>query len=156
MKRTDTLPITGLTRTGVIQLNPHIGRSPFVKNYAKALLQPRVGVAWDPTGRGKWAVRAGFGIHNLTHRLNANPPFAARVAIEGRPLLSIIPITGGSARPSCSAESPLREPDCSIFAPGGLDPNMHTPTVQEWSLEVEREIARDLAVEVSYVGNQSY
>ena len=148
-------------QNGVIQLNPHIGRSPFVKNYAKALLQPRVGVAWDPTGRGKWAVRAGFGIHNdlqdnLTHRLNANPPFAARVAIEGRPLLSIIPITGGSARPSCSAESPLREPDCSIFAPGGLDPNMHTPTVQEWSLEVERELAQNLALEVSYVGNQSY
>jgi hypothetical protein len=106
-------------------------------------------------------VRAGFGIHNdlqdnLTHRLNANPPFAARVAIEGRPLLSIIPITGGSAKPSCSADSPLREPDCSIFAPGGLDPDMHTPAIQEWSLEVEREIAQNLAVELSYVGNQSY
>jgi hypothetical protein len=23
-----------------------------------------VGIAWDPTGRGTWAVRAGFGIHN--------------------------------------------------------------------------------------------
>jgi hypothetical protein len=150
-----------LDQNGIIETNPHIGRSPFIKNHAKALLQPRVGVAWDPTGKGKWAVRAGFGIHNdlqdnLTHRLNANPPFAARVAIEGRPLLSIIPITGGAAKPSCSAESPLREPDCSIFAPGGLDPNMHTPTIQEWSLEVEREIARDLAVEVSYVGSQSY
>src|SRR5207247_8721598 len=42
------------------------------------------------------------------------------------------------------------------LAPGGLDPDMHTPTVQEWSLEVDREIARNLAVEVSYVGNQSY
>jgi len=146
---------------GVIQTNPHIGRSPFIRNNARALLQPRVGVAWDPTGAGKWAVRAGFGIHNdlqdnLTHRLNANPPFAARVAIEGRPLLSIIPISGGSAKPSCSADSPLREPDCSIFAPGGLDPDMHTPTIQEWSLEVERELAQNLAVELSYVGNQSY
>jgi hypothetical protein len=148
-------------QNGVIETNPHIGRSPFRKNYARALLQPRVGVVWDPTGAGKWAVRAGFGIHNdlqdnLTHRLNANPPFAARVAIERTPLLSIIPITGGSAKPTCSATSPLREPDCSIFAPGGLDPDMHTPTIQEWSLEVEREIAQNLAVELSYVGNQSY
>jgi len=147
--------------SGVMQTDPHIGRSPFRKNYAKSLWQPRVGVAWDPTGTGKWAVRAGFGIHNdlqdnLTHRLNANPPFSARVAIEGRPLLSIIPVTGGVAKPSCRPESPLREPDCSIFAPGGLDPDMHTPTIQEWSLEVDREIARNLAVEVSYVGNQSY
>ena len=145
-------------QNGILETNPHIGTSPFITNNARKLFQPRVGIAWDPTGKGKWAVRAGFGIHhdlqdNLTHRLNANPPFSARVAIEGRPLLSIIPIVGGVAKPSCSATVTT---NCDIFAPGGLDPNMHTPTVQEWSLEVDREIARNLAVEVSYVGNESY
>ena len=145
-------------QNGILETNPHIGTSPFITNNARKLFQPRVGIAWDPTGKGKWAVRAGFGIHhdlqdNLTHRLNANPPFSARVAIEGRPLLSIIPIAGGVAKPSCSATVTT---NCDIFAPGGLDPNMHTPTVQEWSLEVDREIARNLAVEFSYVGNESY
>jgi len=42
-------------------------------------LQPRIALAWDPTGTGRWAVRADFGIHhdlqdNLAHRLNADPP----------------------------------------------------------------------------------
>jgi len=33
---------------------------------------------------------------------------------------------------------------------------MFTPTVQEWSLTVERQLARDLMLQVGYVGSQSY
>src|SRR5881409_2788610 len=51
-------------QNGVILTNPYIGRSAFQENNATALWQPRVGVAWDPTGKGQWSVRAGFGIHN--------------------------------------------------------------------------------------------
>ena len=115
---------------GVIRTNPNIGHSAFLKNNATALWQPRVGVAWDPTGRGQWSVRAGFGIHNdlqdnLGNRLNVNPPFNGRQMITGRPLLSIIPVAGSTpALPSCSADSPLREPDCAIYTPGGVDPTI--------------------------------
>ena len=147
---------------GILQTNPNIGRSPFLENNAKALLQPRVGIAWDPTGKGNWSVRAAFGIHNdlqdnLAHRLNANQPFNARLLITGRPLLSIIPLPGSVAPPpTCSAESPLREPQCAIYTVGGLDPNMHTPTIQQWTLEIERAISSDMAIQVGYVGHQSY
>src|SRR5216117_2694911 len=50
--------------TGLPLTDPLIGSSCLTENNAKALLQPRVGLAWDPTGTGSWAVRAGFGIHN--------------------------------------------------------------------------------------------
>jgi hypothetical protein len=50
----------------------------------------------------------------------------------------------------------LQPPACSVFAPGGIDPDMHTPTTQEWSLEVERGITQELALQLSYVGSQSY
>ncbi|MGH9783819.1 MAG: hypothetical protein ACRD88_06495, partial [Terriglobia bacterium] len=150
---------------GVILTNPYIGKSALLENNAKALWQPRVGVAWDPTGTGTWAVRAGFGIHNdlqdnLVHRLNANPPFAGRITIEPQsgqppiPLLSLVPIAGGAAPPSCTAVGVPT--GCVTYSPGGIDPIMHTPTVQEWSLTVEREIASDLMVQVGYVGSQSY
>src|SRR5262249_17126635 len=68
----------------VIQTNPLIGNSCMDQNHAKLLLQPRVGLAWDPTGTGAWAVRAAFGIHNdLLDKLGIRvhpgmPPFAAR------------------------------------------------------------------------------
>jgi hypothetical protein len=143
----------------VINTDPFIGESALLENNAKKLFQPRVGVAWDPTGTGSWAVRAGFGIHHdlqdsLVHRLNANPPFAGRITIEGRPLLSLVPITGGAAPPSCTATGVPA--GCVTYSPGGIDPIMHTPTVQEWSLTVERQIAGDFMLQVGYVGSQSY
>src|SRR5215813_6943264 len=51
-------------KNDVVQTDPVIGHSAFLVNNAKALWQPRVGLAWDPTGSGKWSVRAGFGIHH--------------------------------------------------------------------------------------------
>src|SRR5262249_18905862 len=47
-------------------------------------------------------------------------------------------------------------PPCSIYTPTGVDPNMFTPTVQEWSLTVERAITNDTMLQLSYVGSQSY
>lgn len=36
-----------------------------------------------------------------------------------------------------------------------FDPNLRTPYVQQWSFGIEREIARDTALEVRYVGNHA-
>ena len=142
----------------VISTNPVIGSSCLSENKAKALWQPRVGLAWDPTGTGTWAVRAGFGIHNdlqdsLANRVYANAPFNAREQFTGS-LLSLIPLKkGGVLPPSCS---PTQGQPCSLFGPGGVDPNLFTPTIQQWSFTVERELAKDLMLQVGYVGSQSY
>ena len=78
----------------VISTEPVIGKSCLGQNNAKLLLQPRLGLAWDPTGTGSWAVRAGFGIHNdlqdnLGNRTYANPPFNAREQLTGSLLSQI-------------------------------------------------------------------
>src|SRR5437867_12880765 len=41
----------------VISTEPLLGHSCLTENHSKLLLQPRVGIAWDPTGTGTWAVR---------------------------------------------------------------------------------------------------
>jgi len=147
---------------GVVQTDPIIGRSALSQNNAKSLWQPRVGLAWDPTGTGTWAVRAGFGIFNdlqdslASRASSANPPFNARMTLTA-PLLSFIPIPGGTQPPpSCNAQLRAANQPCSIFSPGGIEPNLHTPTVQQWSFTVEREIARDLMIQLGYVGSQDY
>ena len=149
---------------GVMVTEPLIGKSPLIRNNARSLWQPRVGLVWDPSGAGKWAVRAGFGIHNdlqdnLANRLNSNPPFSGRLTVEQKPLLSIIPVSADVAPPpSCKSldQSLNQTPPCTLYAPGGIDPDLHMPTVQQWSLTVERQLAQDLMVEAGYVGSQSY
>src|SRR5216117_425062 len=145
----------------VISTEPRIGHSCLTENHAKLLLQPRVGIAWDPTGRGTWAVRFGFGIHNdlqdnIGNRAYANPPYLSREQLSG-PLLSLIPLQKNAALPpTCGTPGAPPPPACSLYGPGGFDPVMFTPTSQQWSLTVERGIARDLMLSVGYVGSESY
>ncbi len=147
--------------TGVPLTDPLIGSSCLTENNAKALLQPRVGLAWDPTGTGSWAVRAGFGIHNdlqdnLAFRLDSNPPFNPRVVLSG-PMLSQYPINPASPMPpNCDTQLVAARANCAIYSVGGVEPTMHTPTVQQWSLALERGITQNLAVQVSYVGSEAY
>ncbi len=144
----------------VIHTNPHVGDSCLAHNNAKALWQPRAGLAWDPTGKGTWAVRAGFGIHNdlldnLGNRTYANPPYNAREQIAvPNGMLPLLPLNKAAALPpTCGPGIPQ---PCSIYSPGGVDPNLFTPTIQQWSFTVERELTKDLMLQVGYVGSQSY
>ncbi|PYU33479.1 MAG: hypothetical protein DMG31_08910 [Acidobacteria bacterium] len=147
---------------GIVQTDPRIDSSAFLKNNAKMLWEPRIGLAWDPSGSGKWSVRAGFGIYNdlqdnLAHRLNADPPFNARLTLT-TPLLTYMqnPIPFGTQPPPSCHTLADAGTNCSIFSPGGLDPFMHTPTLQQWSLTIQRSISQNLMVELSYVGSQAY
>src|SRR5438046_9554789 len=47
---------------GVMITEPFIVKSPLIRNNARSLWQPRVGLVWDSSGARKWAVRAGCGI----------------------------------------------------------------------------------------------
>src|SRR5437773_1543894 len=142
----------------VISNEPLLGHSCLTENHAKLLLQPRVGIAWDPTGTGTWAVRVGFGIHNdlqdnLGNRTYSNPPYNARELLSV-PLLSLFPLQKNiPLQRSCGPSVPQ---PCAIYGPGGLHPVLRTPTSQQWSLTIERGIARDLMLSVGYVGSQSY
>ena len=66
-----------------------VGNSVFTQNNAKRLFSPRIGLAWDPFGNGKTAVRAGFGtyyslIDDLAFLLNSLPPYNGSVTSQFR------------------------------------------------------------------------
>ena len=144
--------------SGVLQTAPQVGGSAFTENNATRLFSPRIGLAWDPLGDGKMAVRAGFGtyyslIDDLSFLLNSLPPYNGSLSSSGS-LFSIVPVVPGAAVPqSCGQGVPA---PCTTYAPQGVQGNAKTPAVEEWNFSIERQLDPSTAVRVAYVGSFGY
>lgn len=104
---------------------------------------PRVGVAWDSASDGRTVVRAAYSRAvdqpgTTTVRDTAgNPPFAAPLTATGPiALVSAIDTT----RPAG-------------LAPATADPRFRNGSMQSWNLNVQRQLARELAATVGYAGS---
>ncbi len=133
---------------GAISTQPHIGNALFTDNKAKFLPQPRVAVAWSPF-RQKTVIRAGFGMYDdlqdaLGYRTDQNAPFNPVYSLAALPVSSL-PIDPAAAVPAKAK-----------LVPGGVQPDMRTPTLISYSLRVQRQMSPNTALTVGYVGSHGY
>jgi hypothetical protein len=135
---------------GVISSQPHIGDSAYTTNNGKFLPQPRLGLAWSPFREARRTViRAGFGMYNdlqdaLGYRTDQNAPFNPTYSVPNL-LVSQLPI-----QPSAPVSTAAR------LVPGGVQPDLKTPTLISWSLRIQQEITTNTALTIGYVGSHGY
>jgi hypothetical protein len=119
----------------------------------KHALMPRVGIAWDPTGAGRWSVRASYGL--FYDQFQNGSGAASQVAISATPWAQFVQFSGAGlnfqnpyqGRAPVAPDSFVRP--STVFA---LDTEAKPPKVHNFNLGVQRSLFDHYLVEVRYVG----
>ena len=119
---------------------------------------PRVGLAIDPFGDGKTAIHAGYGIFYAT-------PYAdSATYLQEQPVQVdyTVYVTPNLINPYANTTNPFPyklDPAHPFFIypmlADSLAANITTPYVQQYSFRVQRQLRKDLSLQVGYVGNAS-
>jgi hypothetical protein len=145
--------------------------NPDHKNFA-----PRLGFAWDVTGKGNTVIRGGAGLVYETINWESLLAFNNAFGLGNVPTGAIINASGGTAgtipggnlaippgMPQWDSGAPLYGANvsttqlncfnnpCPIMS---VDRNITTPYVWNWTLNLQHAFTPNLSLEVAYVGNR--
>jgi hypothetical protein len=129
-----------------------------------AHIEPRLGIAWDPTGAGKTVIRAGAGIAYDTIRMDIHEntssvsPFRITVlqSFTGPGSLSLDnpygSYPGGNPFPyNYNQGGGFPNQQYQGFLP--IDPDLKTPAQYTWNLAIQHQMNSRLFVSATYVGS---
>ena len=147
-------------------------------NSSPKVFHPRVGAAWDVTGKGDWLVRGGFGMYanwltpaNIQEQFRGNPPglilptFFANsssppIFTQGTgstpPFGFTFPALAGTSL--CPATPCLDEKGGvkgAAFTIGGINPDIESPKTYIWAATLEQRLGSNLVASLLYSGSHT-
>jgi Carboxypeptidase regulatory-like domain len=160
----------GVTPTGLVVPGDQGIPAGMTSTYYKAFA-PRIGLAWSPGNSGKTSIRAGWGLfYNPIEELvmaqfGAEPPFGGSSYIYDTFFNTPFVYQAGGAiapNPFDGILTPTKgQPvDYSLFRPlllyGEFQPHLRTQYTAQYNLTVQHQFAKDLMLQVGYVGSQGH
>ncbi len=130
---------------------PQSLRNTYMRNF-----QPRFSLAYRPFNDTKTVIRAGFGIFTVT---NLGP---LSFNNSGNPTSALHTYTNSMTGSGPLIQFPNTAPPTTGVQYGGggldqgVDPNYRDPQANQWNLTVERQLASNDSLRVSYVGMHTY
>jgi hypothetical protein len=114
---------------------------------------PRFGLAWDPTGSHRWAIRSAYGIFYDPFYNGPNGPI--KDVNTSQPWFTNVQLVFPSnfANP-LGTTGPLQSGYHYPINMDSLDPRIRLPYAQDWNLTIERSFGKDWLLDVGYVGTK--
>jgi outer membrane receptor protein involved in Fe transport len=138
-------------------------------------VDPRIGFTWSPPSHPNTVVRGGFGMFTdifpatFADDLLNNPPLNPQFTVVGGLADNALPgsyatlLTGtnqsfktGFASGGSYSSISATNPNFTIPSVYNADKNIHYPTYQEYSLQIQQQIGRSTSFQIGYVGNHGY
>jgi Carboxypeptidase regulatory-like domain/TonB dependent receptor len=113
---------------------------------------PRVGLAWDVTGKGHVLVTSAYGIFYDPYYTGVGGPL--QTPVSAPPFLQTPQISTPNFADPYNGTNPFNGSFAQPMTLLTLNPKLRLPYAQDWNLNVEKAFGRDWLFEVGYVGTK--